>query len=382
MGRRYGSSSNKFTSSEILESFLEVEPRKKIFGNFRIEDDQLVYRAQSSCDASRWSKGDDSDFAKAKKEIGAKIKEHDGRLVDEHGKSVMLESLTKNSPSHGMRIQYHETDLVAQKVKCENEILLLGNSSTLALVGRTVAYGRTRENRETTEIQSEMKRRNFIMIPFDEFGNLKTFKLIDKQSPEVFKVKQKNSGYHRTDTDVNLVNFGGAMLFSLSGKTYLSDVDRREIKYQFLNKFIVEVSGNCHSIGDAYKTLLPSKLNGVQDVKRQGQWFFKPCDAPTIPVLSVEQKMILLSANVDNYHFDKELVKALTGFTQRDLDQADSILKQVPREIELKIDGVNRALTVQTCIELDGVTYCRGEVSSDNRAKLTLNDWHIAVCGE
>lgn len=384
---RYSSAPPKFTAEEILSNFTADTPDKSVFGNYRIEDDRLVYRAQSSEDAPRWH--DAESFNKARATMGKRIKELDGKLVGERSKLVLVEALTKDTPSYGLKIQYYETNLIAQKVSTPHGTVLLGNSDVLPLVGRTVAYGNVSENRDETEIQQLMRRKGYVMLPLTKLADkdFDTFERIDTSPGDTYTVSRKvSSGYYSEIKDVSVI-FGGAMLFKLENKCYLYDCDRREIKYGRLNDFVVQLPKAAPTIADAYEALKPKAVKAAEGngltVKRIGNKHFIPVPTPALPVLTLEERLTILGAKcLSGYSgLDASEISMLTGISgiTRSDARADQLLTKMPRKGS--ITGKGRRQDVEQVITIDGTTYYKGLVSSDQRANTTLDQWHVVVEG-
>lgn len=382
MRRRNGTP--KFTETDIINAFREETPSKTAFGNFRIEGNELIYRAQTSVDAPSWY--DDKDFTEARQKIGELIKEHDGKLVSD-GKMVLLEALTKQSPSNKLKVQYFEINTVAKRVKEDSGYLFFGNYEILPLVGRTVAYGNVSENHETAPIQHAMRDAGFTMLPFSKFENadFDTYEQLDSSPGYQVSVKEERSygSYIRQNTTASVNKyFSGALLFKLNGKTYLKDIDQRERKYGYMNAFVTELPETATTIDRAYQTLKPKEVLDAEaaglKVQRQGSAFFIPVDAPILPVLTLEERLLILGAKT--YALEPQEVRALTGFDCEKHDKrADELLKKIPSSGDLVFGRKKNA--VATAIELNDIFYCKGEVTRDRSAKLNLETWHIAVAG-
>jgi hypothetical protein len=75
-------------------------------------------------------------------------------------------------------------------------------------------------------------------------------------------------------------HFTGALLLENSGRKFLMDIDRNEIKFGIFNAFFVEVDSSVNTIEQAYDSMVPSvvktAIKSGLDVKRQGEWFFIP----------------------------------------------------------------------------------------------------------
>lgn len=373
---RRRSKQSKFSEHEILSAFLAEKPDKTVFGNWRIDGNKLIYRAQSSKDAPRWH--DQKDFNKSLAEINEMIRDYDGKLVDSEGRTVLAESLTKDTPNYRMRLVYWETNLVAQKITgADGVVNYLGNSDILPLVGRTVAYGNVSENRYETEMQQEMRARNFVMLPMSDFASadFSTFKTLDTSPGLNVTVKE---GYNRSETTSKY--FPGARLFTLENTHYLYDIDRRETRYGHYNVFLTKLPSDAGTIDAAYETLKPQVVKDAEakglNVKRQGRMFFIPSEAPKLREFSTEERMYILGAKA-GYDLEPQIVEYLTGKNIRGDKGADALIKHIPRRIVMSC--ARGSYDLATAIEIDGVTYCKGPVDSNKRAKLHLDNWHIVV---
>jgi hypothetical protein len=382
MGRRRRNQS-KFTDNEILQNFVMDKPDKSVFGNYRIEDDKLIYRAQSSVDAPSWY--DEDGFRDAVKQLGKRIAELDGKLVDDCQRVMMVEALTVKTNLHGAKIVYFETDLIAQKVKTDKGVVFLGNSDILPLVGRTVAYGRVTENRSETDIQRVMKSRGFVMLPMSAFvsADFSTYQSIEDGATLHYQEDQYN---WRNDKGSAVARtFGGAKLFKLDGKTYLFDIDRDQVNRHHTNIFLTELPTSVGSIADAYESLKPKAVLDAEakgsNVRRHGPVFFIPVDAPIIPYLTIEEKLTVLGAEAT--HLESQILNALIG-KPVDKNAAQELLKKIPQKMclgeVLPEAKFSRSIEIDTVIKIKDTVYCRGTVaSSEGRGTIRLNEWHTPV---
>ncbi len=185
-------------------------------------------------------------------------------------------------------------NVIALKLERKNETLFIGNSSILPLIGRGVSFGRESLNRGVTEVQTRLSR-YVRMIPFSVFTeaglDLTKIEILDR-GPEITVTRTETrwdsaKGEHvKNDVDVH---FTGASLFSIQGKTFLFDIDRREIKHKIFNAFLVELKVNALTIAGAYEGLKPVEVVEAErkglEVKRQGEWFFIPVKKTFKPVM-------------------------------------------------------------------------------------------------
>ena len=358
---------------EITQNFLLEKPRKRVWGNFRIEDSKIVYRPTTPLE---WN-GETNKYEKA-----------------------------KESPF----------DLIATKTK---EGTVLGNASILPLVGRYVSYGNEQLNNSQTKIQEVMENsEDFDLIPFNVFGeanlDIDTYKMIDGGGSETIKRERPNPEYKRhryqemqdkgiPETVITDSHFMGSKLFSVANKDnekekvkFLFDIDRNEIEHGIFNPFIVQAPENgtpIQTVKEAYSALIPEEvrlaMESGKDVKRQGEWFFIPCDkSPEERKVYTEaekrdfglalgiQKLNPNSWNNESYSEAKEFL----GKEEFDRLRNLVIPSKTPIRFELRA-GKNRPNHAEFGLQKDGVSYVKGEISHSGREHktITLNDWHIAM---
>lgn len=179
-------------------------------------------------------------------------------------------------------------NLVASKLQqSDGTVLVLGNSSTLPLIGETVAWGNRYSNRGETEIQQKLS----LLVPMLPFTVFETAKLdlselsiVERGDAETLLIK-RDTGKPDKATGKPIVvsehrHFTGASLFSIGAVQFLFDVDRRELKHEIFNAFLVKLPVSVNSIAEAYESLKPTAVvaaeNAGLDIKRQGEFFFIP----------------------------------------------------------------------------------------------------------
>jgi hypothetical protein len=372
----------KVNLSDVVTAFVADKPAKRVFGNYRIENNFLMYQAQSSENAPMWHSAEE--FKEAKTTIKAKIKELDAKLVDENGKTVLLESLTHNSPSYGLKIQFPEFNTIAVKVPktvagLDSDFIFV-NSETLDLVGRTMSYGREDRNSGVTDIQVQLRGMGFPMLSLSEFLDVDwtSFKLIELGKTRKLKTTISIGGprwnRERVETEQNL---NSACLFEVGGKRYLAGIDSREADSGKILPYFRSVSKIADSIASACTYLKPIEVldaeNAGLEVRRSGDVFFIPVDAPKLETLSVEDKLLILG-EASTYSLDFNVLKYLTGQAiKRGSNRAEKLLEKVPRPITIP-QGSAKIGIVQ-----DGNTYVIGEVAMGQRTGLKLGTWHKVV---
>lgn len=234
---------------------------------------------------------------------------------------------------------------------------VIGNSARLELLGRKVAFGNVvRRFGAEHPIQRELATKA-IMVPFSVFEqaglDITTFEMIDSSGAETVKRKVPDGWIKdKQKFKIESVHFTGASLFRVSGKLYLFDIDRIEIKHGIFNPFLVQIPVEVKTVKDAYAALKPDLVNQAEakgiKVKRQGEWFFIPT--------SLNSKML-----------DAALAKRpKTGFRDN--------------QMYLKV-GPNRPNVAEFGIEVNKKFYVKGKVSHTGREHKDqrLEGWHQAV---
>jgi hypothetical protein len=351
------------------------KPKKTVWGNFRIVNNELVYRAQTQVEFwMRDGKANQGHESALKDILSGKLKVTDG--------GQDLDTIKKRLES-GMqcKITYNDytTNVIAKKLP---NGVVLGNSSILPLVGRTVSYGNERMNRSETQIQRRMVQRGMLMVPFSVFAeaklDLNAFQMIEKGIEETVTRRVDNPRYNTWNADKNQipkfieekVHFTGASLFSVDGATFLFDIDRREVKHKIFNAFLVQLPRKVKSIGEAYESLKPKDVVAAESkglkVLRQGEWFFVPTKTPKLKAVKLTQSEI------------RELV-----FNRFRSDRSKSLAAKIDsmaKPLTLKA-GPNRPNTVDMGIIVKGQAICTGKVNHSGRehAELKLDGWYKAI---
>lgn len=179
-------------------------------------------------------------------------------------------------------------DLVAVRLSSG---LLLGNSSILPLIGRSVSFGRESLNRSVSEIQTRLSQ-VLPMLPFTVFQetglSISNVKIIDQGIEETVTrkiINPKFERYNEKQKDVpefiaETVHFTGAKLFESDGVQFLFDIDRVEIEKNIFNPFLAKMPSSVKSIFEAYESLKPEVVKQAEKqglkVLRQGEWFLIP----------------------------------------------------------------------------------------------------------
>lgn len=249
-------------------------------------------------------------------------------------------------------------NVIALKIERAHETILIGNSSILPLIGRTAAWGRESLNRGVTDVQTRLSR-YIPMIPFSVFTeaglNLNKLSILER-GPEmtVTRIEQKYDARKREHVNFDVeVHFTGASLFTVENKTFLFDIDQREIKHKIFNAFLVELTTPVKTIAEAYESLKPQEVKDAEakglEVKRQGEWFFIPVKGDHTPVMHVP-------------------------------DWGDNKGKSIPMPLELRA-GQNRPNKVTQHAKVGKDTFVSGrcEHSGREHATLMLKGWFKAV---
>jgi len=179
--------------------------------------------------------------------------------------------------------------------------IVLGNSSILPLIGRTVAFGNSSNNRSITPVQETLGSM-VPMLPFSVFIeaslDLNAIEILERGSDETINRKYENTDFSSYDKKQALkkgkkyetpeflfedVHFTGAFLFKIESKFFLFDIDREEIAHSIFNPFLVEIPKPVATIEEAYHALIPNEVHEAKakglKVIRQGEFFFIPMDS-------------------------------------------------------------------------------------------------------
>lgn len=249
-------------------------------------------------------------------------------------------------------------DVIALKVERRNETLFIGNSSILPLIGRSVSFGRESLNRSVSEVQTRLSR-YIQMIPFSVFTeaglNLNEINILDRgPESEVVRIERKYDARSRDWKNVDVkIHFTGASLFTVGQKTFLFDIDQREIKHKIFNAFLVELTTSVKTISEAYQSLKPKEVVDAEkkglEVKRQGEWFFIPVKGNYEP-----------ETRIENWGQNKG--------------------KTVNVALDLRA-GQNRPNRVTQHAKVNGETFVTGKVEHSGRehAALILKGWYKAI---
>ena len=359
---------------EITENFLLPKPKKRVWGNFRIEDGKIIYR---STPTTKW---------------------------DSESRSYKP-------------VENSDTDVIA--IKTQNGTVL-GNASILPLIGRYFSYGNESRNTTQTKIQTVMENsEDFDLVPFGMFEemdlDIETYTMINGGGAETIKRERPNPKYNRNqyremeekgipETVIMDSHFMGSKLFSVNGFgqkkegaiKFLFDIDRNEIKHGIFNPFVVQPPENgtpIKTVEDAYASLIPLEVKTAmetgKDVKRQGEWYFIPADK------SPEEKKDYTEAEKRDFGLALGIQKLNeNGWNDNSYSDAKKLLGNeefdrlrnlvVPTENPIRFElraGKNRPNHAEFGLQKDGVSYVKGEISHSGREHktITLNDWHIAM---
>ena len=366
---------DKSKMEEVTDNFLLDNPKKKVWGNFRIEYEngawQLVYRSVS---ANRtWNR----EYSR----------------YDSDRKT--------------------DKDVIAFKT---GEGMVLGNASILPLVGRTMAWGYEHKNARQTVIQGIMETsQKYEMVPFNVFSeaklDLSTFKTINTGGAETVKRNRENPDYKGYEPEEmekagipeflpEEAHFMGSKLFSVSSKetgtekTFLFDIDRNEIKHGIFNPFLVEVPQNgtpIKTVDEAYDSLVPEAVKQAREagknVIRQGEWYFIPTtESPIVEEnLTTEQKRErAMSLSVKSaYGSNKTEMRELLGTEEFERLKNLSIPQTEVKRFELRA-GKNRPNHAEKGIQVGEKYFVSGKVSHSGREHktITLDGWHEAMPNE
>jgi len=338
---------------KVIQAFLKDETNKK-FGRYFIENQKLFYKTVITDSLRLNSKNDRSNKADLRKLIKAVKKNY--IVVCDFTLQELQEKLDNPHCVHSLKVRVLRSDLIAQKIKLNNNSFFLANSSVLSLIGRTVCFGHEKDNNEQTEIQARLS--NLIpMLPFNVFHEaglkLDDIEILERGPNEI--VKRKEEYYDRKENKTKYrileTHYTGASLFKVNKKYFLFDIDRREIKHNVFNAFLVELPVMVSSIKAAYASLKPKEVRKAEmkglKIKRQGEWFF-------IPIKHTQE----LKADKTPKH-DRRWLPEFRPMTLQ--------------------AGPNRPNKAQYGIQKKN--YVKGKISHSGRehADLILKDWHLAI---
>lgn len=372
---------NEGILNDIIKNFTSEKPKKTVWGNFRIENDELLYVTQTTKDAG----GNADDL----KNIVEKLRNGQYFLAD---KDVEFKNIqAKLDKGEYCRFKYSMKDhnTIARKIKVDGIQVVLGNSSILPLVGRTIAYGNESLNRSETLIQRKLAVKA-TMVPFSVFEqaklDLNKYRVIERGPEETAK---KTEDYYDYKEDkiakkVNKVHFTGASLFEVEGQQFLFDIDRREQQHGIFNPFLVELPRKVKTIAEAYQSLKPKVVMDAEKkglkVLRQGEWFFIPSKGPKQTKLTEKQKLAAIASSAGSWTI-KDLKKSFGAkFVNAAIKMGKQAAESLPRALSLQA-GQNRPNTVETGLKQGDTTYVTGKVSHSGRehADLVLKGWYTAV---
>jgi len=378
---------NEGILNDIIANFTSEKPKKTVWGNFRIENDELLYVTQTTKDAAG--------NADAIKNIVEGLR--NGKYFLAENDVEFKDIQAKLDKGEYCRFKYGMKDhnTIARKIKVDGIQVVLGNSSILPLVGRTVAYGNESLNRSETLIQRKLAVKA-TMVPFSVFEqaklDLNKYRVIERGPEEKAKKTEQIYNYKegKKENKVTEVHFTGASLFEVEGQQFLFDIDRREQQHGIFNPFLVKLPRKVKTIAEAYQSLKPKAVVDAEKkglkVLRQGEWFFIPSKGPKQTKLTERQKLTAMAATVGRWatratRATRDLKQAFGAkFVNNVVKMGKEISESLPRALSLQA-GQNRPNTVQTGLKQGDTTYVTGKVSHSGRehADLILKGWYVAV---
>jgi hypothetical protein len=199
------------------------------------------------------------------------------------------EEYMKNSWCSRVEFKALSSNIIAMRLESGS---IIGNSSVLPLIGRRMSFGRERLNRGETPIQRYLAQ-YVPMIPFSVFTqtglDINRLDIIER-GPEEEITRKLPRGRDKKGKQKwvdETVHYTGASLFKIDSKTFLFDIDRREVTHKIFNPFLVQLPKAVKSIKEAYDSLIPTEVKRAMlkglDVKRQGEWFFIPVKGQHTP---------------------------------------------------------------------------------------------------
>ncbi len=398
---------NSIDLNLVLENFKMDKPKKTVFSNYRIEENELLWVTSSKTEKTftakkaNWYDGlDDTEIERLEqpknithRSMLIKNTENEHKRSQEQQKKLAEAFAEENKgtihdysghygPNFRVEYQERQTNLIAKKIVKDNQTIHLGNSSVLELVGRKVSYGHESLNRSRTNIQDLMENSGFVMIPFNTFEtdnlDLNKFNSIEKRDSEIFTIKMKNPHSWQNELITKNIRFTGTHLFEVDSHFYLLDIDRKEIENKLYRPFITRLPREAASINEAYEILKPVEVKDAEskglEVKRQGAWFFIPTSKPYIPELTLAEKV---SLGFDSYR--------TIGLTKEEMKQFEEmqadVLNRIPIPSSLTL-GKNKSKSVEMGINQNGMRFVKGSVNNSHDKQdsdLVLKSWHYAV---
>lgn len=373
---------NKELMNEVVDNFLAVKPKKRVWNNFRIEGNELAYHSTETL-IFRYNKDDLSSF----NIFVDSIMSGTFKLLDKtYSTRSELEEYLKTT-YRTVQYKTDSKDVIAVKLV---DGTVLGNSSILPMIGRTFNYGNENSNRVVTVIQTILEQK-VVMVPFSVFNQAKLdlfkYKSIEKSSAEkVIVSRTKNEYDHSKKAYVDIKfdetrHFTGASLFEVDGKQFLFDIDRNEIKHKIFNAFLVELPKKVKSISEAYESLKPADVikaeKSGKKVLRQGEWFFIPTAAPKLPKLTIEQKCF---AHTSRWDFERNFPELKKTEILKLVKKSVALREKMPRALELRA-GQNRPNTAQMGVKVGNDSLVTGKISHSGREHkdLVLKGWYKCV---
>lgn len=325
MGRNKVNLEPSYIASQFIEHCEGKPIKSKVFGNYRIEGTRLVYRAQSSDEVTACY--DAKDFTKWRTNLGERIAETDGSLIQD-GKSVLLEALTHKT-AHSIRLQYFETNLIAFKNTAGRVVV---NADVLPLIGRTVSYGHVRHNRSESDIQRAFNGHAVDSISFNKHAS----------NPDLESIAVIESG-----------------LYSIGKDTYL-ELEAHTVR--------AKLDAPVKSIMDMRRLLNPV-AGANQQCSATHNVYFEVCAAPVIRPLTDRETIQYLLRN----SYGAAMAKLL-HLNMPSNQEYNAINNLIPQEENLQeyIGAFGNGLRV-VCLYQYGKLYVR--LNRDS------NQWHIARAG-
>ena len=126
-------------------------------------------------------------------------------------------------------------------------------------------------------VQAEVRKIASVSIPLNVLDSaglqLGETKILEQGPEETLEIRKDT---YSTKTETR--HFTGALLLENSGRKFLMDIDREEIKHRIFNAFFVEVKNHVSTIAEAYDSMIPEKVKEAKakgiKVERQGEFFF------------------------------------------------------------------------------------------------------------
>lgn len=385
-----------------------------------------------------------------------------GKMTEKVGKKTVTQEVCGNYQAHNAELYYYGSGRMEKSVGKDVLAIKLPDGRLIGNASKLPRCGSWRRSAEAPA-QRVMQELEIPLIPFNVFQEAKldllTAKVIDqgkteelfvpkiqwkaangqfefmdiwqdhfkKEKPEKTKDMRdlKYSAYDKSwhweeinRNNLEYRHFIGAMVIEVSGKYYLFDVDRRELKFYRFNAFLSELPKKVKTIVEAYDMLIPQKVRLARkkglEMPRQGEWFFIPAKLPeAVKASASDHKVGEEEPNPSQFDLpysrwghdeikEEDILEELKDVLPKyhaahreriaDYDKAleryhrarQRLARESPEKYairgELRANN-NRPNNVDKMLDIPEGHFVKGLVTHSGREHepLTLKEWHIAV---